>query len=101
LSAQGARPSGATGPNTFEITDDRVFGPGGGALARRFARRVLAFDEVRSLALDPALNLERVARLGPGIASTPLSGFIGAGRPKNPIGLRFSKCRPIKCPVIV
>ena len=76
MSAQGARPSVATGPNTFEITDDRVFGPGGGALARRFARRVLAFDEVRSLALDPALNLERVARLGPGIASTPLSGFI-------------------------
>jgi hypothetical protein len=54
LSAQGARPSVATGPNTFDITDDRVFGPGGGALARRFARRVLACDEVRSLALDPA-----------------------------------------------
>ena len=35
LSAQGSRPSVATGPNTFEITEDRVFGPGGGALARR------------------------------------------------------------------
>ena len=33
MSAQGPRPSVATGPNTFEITDDRVFGPGGGALA--------------------------------------------------------------------
>jgi Cu2+-exporting ATPase len=42
------------GPNTFEISDGRVFGPDGGVLARRFARRVLAVDEVRSLALDPA-----------------------------------------------
>jgi Cu2+-exporting ATPase len=36
------------------VTDERVFGPGGEALARRFAQRVLQFDEVRSLALDPA-----------------------------------------------
>jgi cation transport ATPase len=43
-----------TGPNTFEINDGQVFGPGSEALARRFAGRVLAFDEVRSLALDPA-----------------------------------------------
>jgi hypothetical protein len=45
LSTEAARPSVATGPNAFEITDGRVFGPAGGALARRFARRVLAFDE--------------------------------------------------------
>ena len=42
-----------TGPNTFEISDGLVFGPGSEALARRFAGRVLAIDEVRSLALDP------------------------------------------------
>jgi cation transport ATPase len=41
-------------PGAFEVADDRIFGPGGEALARRFARRVLQFDEVRSLALDPA-----------------------------------------------
>jgi hypothetical protein len=39
-------------PGTF--TDDRVFGPGGEALARCFARRVLRFGEVRSLSLGPA-----------------------------------------------
>jgi len=38
---------------TLEITDDRVFGPGSEALARRFAQRVLAFTEIQSLALDP------------------------------------------------
>jgi cation transport ATPase len=43
-----------TGPNTFELTDCRVFGPRGAELARRFTGRVLAFDEVLSLALDPA-----------------------------------------------
>jgi len=53
LTAGGARPSVATGPNAFEITNDRVFGPGGEALARRFARRVLAFDEVHWLGFDP------------------------------------------------
>ena len=49
-----ARPTVAPGPNTFEIGDVRVFGAGGETLARRFAGRVLAFYEVRSLALDPA-----------------------------------------------
>ena len=38
----------------------RVFGPGGGALARRFARRVLVFDEVRSLPQN--LPIARPAR---------------------------------------
>jgi cation transport ATPase len=42
------------GPETLTIFDDRVFGPAGEALARRFARCVLRFDEVRSLALDPS-----------------------------------------------
>ena len=52
--------SGAAGPyvrvrqGAIEITDDRVFGPGGEALARRFARHALQFDEVHSIALDPA-----------------------------------------------
>ena len=46
-------PSARAGPGTIEVTDDRVFGPGGEALARRFARRVLSFAEVQSLALDP------------------------------------------------
>jgi cation transport ATPase len=49
-----ARPCARTGRGTLEVIDDRVFGPGGDALARRFARRVLAFNDVRSLALDPA-----------------------------------------------
>ena len=48
-----AGPSVRAGPGTIEVTDDRVFGPGGEALARRFARRVLSFAEVQSLALDP------------------------------------------------
>jgi hypothetical protein len=46
-------PSARAGPGTIEVTDDRVFGPGGEALARRFARRVLSLAEVQSLALDP------------------------------------------------
>ena len=54
MTAEVAGPSVRTGPNTFEISDRPVFGPGNEALARRFAGRVLAFDEVHSLALDPA-----------------------------------------------
>jgi cation transport ATPase len=54
LTAEVPRPSVRTGPNSFEISDGRVFGPGGEPLARRFAGRVLAVDDVRSLALDPA-----------------------------------------------
>jgi Cu2+-exporting ATPase len=47
------RPSVETHPGNIEVTDERVFGPGREALARCFAGRVLQFDEVRSLALDP------------------------------------------------
>jgi hypothetical protein len=47
-------PSARVGPGTVAIIDDRIFGPSGEALARRFARRALQFVEVRSLALDPA-----------------------------------------------
>jgi hypothetical protein len=54
LTEGAAHPSARVGPGTVAITDDRIFGPGGEALARRFARRVLQFGEVRSLALDPA-----------------------------------------------
>ena len=49
-----AHPSARASPGTLTVTDDRVFGPGGEALTRRFAQRVLWFDEVRSLALDPS-----------------------------------------------
>ena len=48
-----ARPSVRAGPGTIEVTDERVLGPGNEALTQRFARRVLSFPEVRSLALDP------------------------------------------------
>jgi len=54
LTAGAARPSISARPGTFGVTDNRVFGPGGEALARRFAQRVLGFDEVHSLTLDPA-----------------------------------------------
>jgi Cu2+-exporting ATPase len=49
------------GPGTLTVVDDRVFGPAGGALARRFARRVLKFDEIRSLALDPSRSSATLA----------------------------------------
>jgi cation transport ATPase len=42
------------GPGTIEVRDERVFGPGAMPLARRFAGRALALDDVRSLAIDPA-----------------------------------------------
>jgi cation transport ATPase len=50
---EAIKPSVKAGPASLEITENRVFGRGSAALARRFARRVLAFDEVRSLTLDP------------------------------------------------
>jgi len=70
LTAGAARPSVATGPNAFEITNDRVFGPGGEALARRFARRVLAFDEVHSLAFDPDRATATLARGAAGLRTS-------------------------------
>lgn len=54
MTAGAARPSVRARPGTLEVTDDRVFGPGGESLARRFARRVLCFSEVHSLTLDSA-----------------------------------------------
>ena len=53
MTTGAARPSARAHPKTFEVTDERIFGPDGEALARRFARRVLSFNEVHSLALDP------------------------------------------------
>jgi len=50
LTDGAAEPSARAGPGTLTVADERVFGPGGEALARR----VLRFGEVRSLALDPA-----------------------------------------------
>jgi cation transport ATPase len=52
------------GPGTLTLVDDRVFGPEGEALAHRFARRVLRFDEVRSLALDPSRSSATLAFRG-------------------------------------
>ena len=48
------RPRARAGQGTLTVSDDRVFGPGGEALARSFAQRVLSFNDVHSLAFDPA-----------------------------------------------
>ena len=76
------RPYARTRPGTLEITDDRVFGPGGEPLARRFARRVLQFDQVSSLALDPAratANVNyRLAAGDPDIFLTRLADAVAA-----------------------
>jgi len=70
LTEGAAHPSARASPGTLIVTDDRVFGPGGEALTRRFVQRVLWFDEVRALALDPSrasatltYRLVRVTRL--------------------------------------
>ncbi|QJD30862.1 P-type ATPase [Methylococcus geothermalis] len=42
------------GSNWLRIEDRRVFGPGGGRTARRFARQVLALPDIESLTLDPS-----------------------------------------------
>ena len=62
---------------------DRVFGPGGEVLARRFARRVLFFNEAHSLALDPAraratLNYQLAATGDPGIFLIRLADAVAA-----------------------
>ena len=80
MTAGAARSSVATGPNAFEITNDRVFGRCGEALARRFAGRVLAFDEVHSLAFDPdrataTVNF-RLANGDPGMLLTRLADAV-------------------------
>ena len=75
-----ARPSVRARPGTIEVTDDRVFGPGGEALARRFARCVLSFAEIQSLSLDPgraAATLKyQLADCDPGIFLTRLAGAV-------------------------
>jgi len=80
LTVGAACPSVRAGPGTVEVTDDRVFGPGGEALARVFARRVLSFIEVQSLALDPAeatATLKyRLANCDPGIFLTRLASAV-------------------------
>ena len=48
-----ARPSVKAGKGVLTVTDDRIFRSGSEVPARRFARRVLHFGEVSSLALDP------------------------------------------------
>ena len=78
MTAGAARPIARPGPGTLTVTDDRVFGPGSEALARRFARRVLSFNEVHSLALDPAraratLNYQLAATGNPGSFLTRLA----------------------------
>ncbi len=71
MTAGVARASARSRPGILEVTDERVFGPGGKALARRFARRVLGFDEVRTLVLDPARATATVNyRLANGVADT-------------------------------
>ena len=82
MTAGATRPSVRARPGTFEVTDDRVFGPGGIALARHFARRVLSFNEVQSLALDPAeakATLRyRSVNCDPGIFLTRLANAVAA-----------------------
>ena len=55
-----AAPAAKIGPETLVLVDDRVFGSDGEARARRFARRVLRFAEVRSLTLDPSQSSARL-----------------------------------------
>ena len=80
MTARAARPSVRAGPGTLEVTDNQVFGTGGEALARRFARRVLAFTEVQSLALDPvaatATLKYRSGNCDPGILVAQLAGAV-------------------------
>ena len=83
MTAGAARSSVRAGPGTFEVTDDRVFGPGGEALARRFARRALSFSEAHSLALDPAraratLNYQLAATGDSGSFLTRLADAVAA-----------------------
>ena len=78
-----ARPIARAGPGTLTITDGQIFGPGGEALARGFARRVLSFNEVHSLALDPAsaratLNYQLAATGNPGSFLTRLADAVSA-----------------------
>ena len=73
MTTRTTRSSVKAHPDTIEIADDRVFGPGGGALARRFARCVLQFSEVRSLALNPA---QETATVNYQLANGDLGSFM-------------------------
>ena len=79
----GAGPSVRIRPGAIEVTEERVFGPAAATLARRFARRILGFDEVRSLALDPARAMAvvsyRLAKGDPGIFLTRLADAVAKG----------------------
>ena len=78
-----AASSAKAGPGTLAVTDDRVFGPGGEALARRFARRVLQFGEISSLSFDPArataMFCYRLADGGAGAFLTWLADAVAGG----------------------
>jgi cation transport ATPase len=54
-------PVASVGRGTLTIVDEGIFGPLGEAPARRFARRVFKFAEVRSVALDPSLSSATLA----------------------------------------
>jgi len=72
LTAGAAASSAKAGAGTLAVTDDRVFGPGGEALARRFARRVLQFGEIHSFSIDPA---RATATLSYRLADRDADGF--------------------------
>jgi cation transport ATPase len=82
LTAGAARPFARACSGKLEINDNRVFGPGGDALARRFARRVLSFAEVQSLALNPAqattILKYRLVNCDPAILLTRLADAVAA-----------------------
>ncbi len=91
MTSRAAGPSIKTGPGTLEVADSRVFGPGGQALARRFAACALEFDEVSSLAFDPAgaratLNYQLAATDDP-------ESFTSASRWHCSTGCRRERCR--------
>jgi cation transport ATPase len=92
LTPGAARPVARARPGTLTVTDDRVFGPGGEALARRFAQRVLEFDAVHSLALDPARATAtvnyRLAKGDPELFLSRLAGAVaGPANDANETGL--------------
>ena len=83
MTAGVAASSARAGPGTLAVTDDRVFGPGGEVLARRFARCVLRFGEIRSLSFDPtratATLSYRLADGGAGAFLTWLADAVAGG----------------------
>jgi cation transport ATPase len=83
LTRGATRPIARAGQGTLTVSDDRVFGPGGEALARSFAQRVLSFNDVHSLAFDPAraratLNYQLTAPDDAGSFLTRLANAVAA-----------------------